>query len=107
MKQDLHAVDEVMRMGENVSEKIDQARRGAAESLESAASTVRSTAAQGKDAIETLAEGAATRLDSTAKYVRNFRPVSSVGRTMGQNPWITFSIGIAAGILVAFSLRRS
>jgi hypothetical protein len=107
MKTDIRAVDEILHFGENVLEKIEEARGGSARSLENAACSLRSTAAHGKDAIESIAESAASRLDSTAKYVRTFHPFSSLHDVMGRNPAITFGIGIVAGVFAAYSLRRS
>jgi hypothetical protein len=106
MNQDKHTIDEMIRLGENATEKIDQARRDTAQALESAASTVRSTAIHGKDAIENLAEGAASRLEATANQVRNFHPFSSLRGVMGRSPGIVLGVGIVAGFMTAYSLRR-
>jgi hypothetical protein len=94
-------------MAETLTDKIGNVREEAAESLGNAASTVRSTAARGIDAIDNLAEAAATRLDSTAKYIRTYDPFGALRRAMQRSPGITLCAGIAAGLLVGFSVRRS
>ena len=107
MKQELHPIDAAKHLGETLAENIDHVRREAADSLEDAASTVRSSAAHGIDAIDHLAEGAAGRLDSTAKYVREHDPLCAVRNTIRRNPGITLLCGIAAGFFVGYSTRRN
>jgi ElaB/YqjD/DUF883 family membrane-anchored ribosome-binding protein len=54
-----------------VEEKMDSVRQQAAESLESAADTVRDAGNQGATVISNLAKGAGKKLDSTADTVRD------------------------------------
>jgi hypothetical protein len=96
----LHAV-------EKVAETIDHLREGAAESLDSAAATVRSTAARGISAIDNLSEGTATRLDSTAEFIREFSVVGSLRSLIRRSPGLALGIGVGAGLLVGLALRRS
>jgi hypothetical protein len=105
MKRESHSLEEALHLGE-AFKKIDHARQQAAESLESAAATVRSAAAHGMEAIDTVAAGTASRLDSTATRVRNYDPVGTVRRAM-RRPAVVACIGIAAGVLVGYSIRRS
>src|SRR5690348_7502864 len=58
-------------LGRTTGEKLDEARKGAADALETAASSVRSTGRQGAETIDTLSRSAAGKLDSTARYVRS------------------------------------
>ena len=88
-------------------ETMEHAREETVQSLESAASTVRSTAAHGIHALDNLAEGTAGRLDSTAMYVRQYHPVSDMQNAMQRNPGLTLCLGIAAGFFAGISLRRA
>ncbi|MGA2716920.1 MAG: hypothetical protein ABSG41_27855 [Bryobacteraceae bacterium] len=107
MKQDLHSTGQALHIAEALKDKIDHVRQEAAESLDHAASTVRSTAARGIDAIDNMAEAAATRLDSTAKHIRSYDPLGAVRRVMQRSPGVTLCVGIAAGLLVGLSVRRN
>ena len=107
MKQNLYSTEQALHLADTITDKIGNVREEAAESLDNAASTVRSTAARGIDAIDNLAEAAATRLDSTAKYIRTYHPLGALQNVMRQSPGITLCVGIAAGLLVGFSVRRS
>jgi hypothetical protein len=107
MKQDLHSTAQGPHIAEALTDKIDHVRQEAAESLDHAASTVRSTAARGIDAIDNMAEAAATRLDSTAKYIRSFDPLGAARRVMQGSPGVTLCVGVAAGLLVGWSFRRN
>jgi hypothetical protein len=107
MKQDLYPTGQAPSMVETLTDKIDHVRQEAAESLDNAAFTVRSTAARGIDAIDSLAEATAGRLDSTAMYVRNYSPLGALRSVLRRSPGITLCAGVAAGLLVGFSVRRS
>lgn len=107
MNENPHSNGEVLHVVETVAEKIDHFREGAAESLDSAAATVRSTAARGISAIDHLSEGAASRLDSTAGFIRDFSPVGSLRAALRRSPGLALGIGLGAGLLVGFSLRRA
>ena len=107
MKQNLCSTEQALHLAETITDKIGNAREEAAESLDHAASRVRATASRGMGAIDDLAEAAATRLDSTAKYIRTYNPLSALQNVMKQSPGITLCVGIAAGLLVGFSVRRS
>lgn len=106
MKQNLYSTEQAMHLAETITDKIGNAREEAAESLDHAASTVRATAARGIDAIDNLAEATATRLDSTAEYVRACNPVGALRKMMKNSPGVTLCVGLAAGLLVGFAVRR-
>jgi hypothetical protein len=106
MKHDLYSTEQSLHMADTLTEKIDHVRQEAAESLDNAASTVRITGARGADAIDKMAESAADRLGSTAKFVRYYSPLRSLRRVMRQSPGMTLCVGIAAGLLVGISARR-
>jgi len=58
-------------LGRSASRKVDDAREVTADTLHTAASSVRKTGRQGSAAIDDLATGAADRLDATATYVED------------------------------------
>jgi hypothetical protein len=97
---------QVLHVVEAVSEKIDHFREGAAGSLDSAAATVRSTAARGISAIDHLSEGTASRLDSTAGFIRDFSPVGSLRAAVRKSPGLALGLGLGAGLLAGLYLRR-
>jgi len=85
--------------------KVHDARRGTADALNGSASTVRDTAG----AIDELAESTATKLDSTAAFVRNYDPGDvfvSLAKVVGRHPAIFLSGAAAAGFAFGFAARR-
>ena len=68
------AKESVEELGRSAGRKLDDARDQTAESLHTAASSVRKTGRQGSGAIDNLAAGTADRLDATASYVDNYDP---------------------------------
>jgi len=58
-------------LGRTAGEALDEARNEAAAALENTASSIRTTGHYGAETIETLSERAASKLDSTAAYVRS------------------------------------
>ena len=91
---------------DGLTEKIDQARQGAADTFEDVADTVRATAKQSRKAIDELAQGTAERLDATAKVVRNYRPEISLRKMVRENPGAAVCVGVAVGLVAGLSLRR-
>jgi hypothetical protein len=105
MDENPHSNGPVLHVVEAVAEKIDHLREGAAGSLDSAAATVRSTAARGISALDNLSEGTATRLDSTAEFIRDFSVVGSLRALVRRSPGLAVGIGLGAGLLVGLALR--
>lgn len=103
----LRPIEEALDLGEHIAETIEGAREEAARSFDRAASAVRSTVTRGTDAIDDLADRTASRLDSTAKYVRNYHPMETLQSAVRQNPAITMCVGIAVGLFAGHLLRRS
>ncbi len=101
-----HLNGQVLHVVETVAEKIDHFREGAAGSLGSAAASVRSTAARGISAIDNISEGTASRLDSTADFIRDFSAVESLRGMVRRSPGIALGIGLGAGVIVGLCLRR-
>ena len=106
MSQNSHPNGPVLHVVETVAEKIGHFREGAAGSLDSAAASVRSTAARGMSAIDNLSEGTATRLDSTAEFIRDFSVVSSLRSLIRRSPGLALGMGLGAGLLAGLYLRR-
>lgn len=65
------AKESVQDLGRSAGKKLDDARDQTAGALHDAASSVRRTGRQGSEAIDSLATGAADRLDATASYVED------------------------------------
>ncbi len=106
MEQTQHLNGPVLHVVETVAEKIDHFREGAAGSLGSAAASVRSTAAKGISAIDNLSETTASRLDSTAEFIRDFSAVESLRTMVRRSPGLALGIGLSAGVIVGLCLRR-
>jgi ElaB/YqjD/DUF883 family membrane-anchored ribosome-binding protein len=63
-------VEQVADLARSAGKKLDEARYETADALAGAACSVRTTGRQGSEAIDDLANSAASKLDSTAAYVR-------------------------------------
>jgi hypothetical protein len=107
MEQNSNLNGPVLHVVETVAEKIDHFREGAAGSLDSAAATVRATAARGISAIDNISETTASRLDSTAGFIRDFSAVGSLRTLIRRSPGLALGIGLSAGLIVGLALRRS
>lgn len=84
--------------------KVHDARCGTADALNGSASTVRDTA----EAIDELAESTATKLDSTAAFVRNYDPGDvfvALGKVIGRHAGIFLTGAAAAGFVLGFAAR--
>jgi hypothetical protein len=82
--------------------KIDSVRRGTAETLESAAGSVRHAGHESAAAIASLADDAGERLDSTAKYVRTFEggdTFANFRRAIRLHPVGSLAMATAAGVV--------
>ena len=60
-----------------------------------------------RDAIDSISEGTATRLDSTAEFIRDFSVVNSLRALVRRSPGLALGIGAGAGLLVGLALRRA
>jgi len=90
---------------EGVEEKMDEVRRSAADSLESAADSVRTAGGQGAGVIRNLANGAGERLDATAAYVRAFEggePFTRLRLAVRRHPVGILALATAAGLAAGF-----
>jgi ElaB/YqjD/DUF883 family membrane-anchored ribosome-binding protein len=103
------AKEKASEYGRMASQKIDQGRISTASGLESAASSMRSAAQSGGQAITQFANTAADRLQSSAVYVREH----SVGEMFGdveevvrRNPGPSLIAAAAVGFLLGAALRR-
>ncbi len=104
------AQEQVKDLGLAAGEKLDEARRGAADALENAASSVRTTGRGGAKSIETMSENAAGKLDSTAAYVRNHDVGGMLGnlrQVIGRNPGGFLILAAGIGFLAGSAFRRN
>lgn len=99
----------------SLGDKADDIRKRAADTLESAAESVRTAGNQGADTIHEFAGEAGKKLDSTAKYVRKACVKRAFGaeKTFGgflssirRNPLRSLALATAVGVVAGFSCRR-
>ena len=89
--------------------KFDDARNEAADALQTAASSVRTTARQGCEAIDGLAATAADKLDATASYVENHDSrgvLTGCRRLIRRYPAGSLMVANAIGFFTGSALRR-
>ena len=117
-KRPLRIKKELMNTQTSHEDMTDTVRGRAADSLESAAHSVRSAGDQAADsvrsagrqsaaAINDLANDAGEKLDSTATTVRTFDMVSEMKRAVRHRPLEYLAVATAVGLIVGLSLRRS
>lgn len=93
-----------------MEEMIDTVRESTAESIESAAESVRAAGNQGAQAISGLANDAGEKLDSTADYVRNLATGDMFGefrQNVCRHPVASVTLAAAIGLLAGVTCRRS
>lgn len=102
-------VEQVANLARTAGEKLDEVRYETADTLAGAASSVRATGRQGSEAIEDLANNAASKLDSSAAYVRRHDVGDMLGnlrQVVRQHP-ASFLVGaVAAGFFLGSAIRR-
>jgi ElaB/YqjD/DUF883 family membrane-anchored ribosome-binding protein len=85
-------------------------RERTAESLESAADSIRAAGDEGASTISDLANEAGEKLDSTASYVRTFAQgdvLAGVRHTVRSNPMGSLALAAAVGLVAGFSWHAS
>jgi len=107
----LHCAQEQLEdLGRTVGEKLDEARIGTADALESAASSVRSSGRRGAETIDTLSRNAAGKLDSTAAYVRSHDVggmLTNLRQVIGKHPTGFVLLAAGIGFLAGSAVRRN
>jgi len=92
-----------------IEETMEEVRARAADSLESAADSVRTAGNQGASAISDLAYGAGAKLDSSAAYVRTFDGEDILGglrHAVRRHPVGSLALATAVGLVAGFACRR-
>jgi ElaB/YqjD/DUF883 family membrane-anchored ribosome-binding protein len=95
---------------ENLDDKANDVRARAADSLKSAAESVRAAGTQSADTIIDMASRAGQKLDSAATVVRPYAGEGMVSRWMNsvrQNPVSSLAIAAAVGAVAGFACRNS
>jgi hypothetical protein len=90
--------------------KTDGVREKTAETLESAADSVRTAGGDGAQAIHDMANDAGKKLDSTATYVRTFANgdvLGGVRDTVRQSPLGSLAVAAAIGLVAGVSWRSA
>jgi ElaB/YqjD/DUF883 family membrane-anchored ribosome-binding protein len=93
-----------------MEEKIRGARDAVAESLETAAGTVRSAADDSAHKISDLANQAGKKLDSSAKCVRSWagpRLFGGLRRQVNRNPIQSLAVAVAIGLVAGVSWKAT
>jgi ElaB/YqjD/DUF883 family membrane-anchored ribosome-binding protein len=88
---------------------MSDVRKRTAESLESAADSVRIAGDEGAAAVSHLANGTGEKLDSTAIYVRSFAgrdTFTSLSRAVRRNPVGSLALATAIGLVAGFAYRH-
>jgi hypothetical protein len=91
-------------------EQTDGVRERTAESLESAADSVRAAGEEGATTIGNLANDAGEKLDYSAGYVRSFAQgdvLAGVRNTVRINPVGSLAVAAAVGLVAGISFRVS
>jgi hypothetical protein len=104
------AQEQVKDLGRTAVEKLDEARVGTADALESAACSVRTSGRDGARKIETTSERVAGKLDSTAQYMRGQdvgRMLGNARLAIGRNPGGFLLLAAGIGFLAGSALRRN
>ena len=94
----------------SIESKTDDVRVRAAESLESAAASLRAAANHSAEAIHDLADGAGKKLDSTATLIRpcsSSKMLGGLRTSVRRNPMGTIALATAVGLVAGFSCRAS
>jgi hypothetical protein len=103
------AKDKLSDLAQSAAEKIERGRVGTAETLESAATTVRTKGGEAGAAIADLSGKAATNLDTSARYVRNADMVqvcSDIGALARRHPGAIALSAIVAGFCMGRMMTR-
>jgi ElaB/YqjD/DUF883 family membrane-anchored ribosome-binding protein len=97
-------------------DKADDVRKRTADTLESAADSIRAAGNESADTIHDIANGAGKKLDSTAGFVRTAcvkapfgsgKILGSVRHSVRRNPVGSLAIAAAVGVVAGFSCRSS
>jgi ElaB/YqjD/DUF883 family membrane-anchored ribosome-binding protein len=103
-------VSEVKSNLKAFAERVDDTRKRTADTLESAADSVRTAGNESAAAIHHLTEETGKRLDSTASVVRNTcvseKLLGGFRNSIRRNPMTSLAVAAAFGILAGFSCRR-
>jgi ElaB/YqjD/DUF883 family membrane-anchored ribosome-binding protein len=97
----------VEHLGRSTGRKLDEARGATGQALHAAASSVRTTGRQGCEAIDTVATGAADRLDATACYVEDHDVRGMMKCFCRRHPMGAVVGAVAVGFLAGSALSRA
>lgn len=90
---------------EAMAEKVDNIRTRTAETLESAADTMRDTA----ETISSVAKQTGKKLDNSASFVRSCtsgKMFTPIGNAIRKKPFQSLAIATALGLICGFTCRR-
>jgi hypothetical protein len=103
------AKDKLSDLAQSAAERIERGRVGAAETLESAATAVRTKGGEAGAAITGLSGKTATNLDASARYVRNAdlaQVWSDMGAVARRHPGAIAFGAIVAGFCMGRMMTR-
>jgi hypothetical protein len=101
--------DKLSDLAQSAAERFERGRVGTADTLQSAASTVRTKGGEAGAAITDLSSKAATNLDTSARYVRNTdlgQVLSDMGAVARQHPGAIAFGAVLAGFCMGRMLTR-
>ncbi|MBC8168042.1 MAG: hypothetical protein H7Y20_19515 [Bryobacteraceae bacterium] len=104
-----HVRETASEYGNSAADGLDRNVRNAADALEGSADTLRSKSGTDGGKVSELAETAASKLDSTASYLKDFDTREAMGQVEDwtrDNPTIAILGALALGFVLGLALRR-
>jgi ElaB/YqjD/DUF883 family membrane-anchored ribosome-binding protein len=104
-----HVRDTAADFGRSAADNIDRNLHGAAGTLENAASSLRSRTGMGSGRMNDLARTAADKIDTTARYLRDYDTrtmVSGAEQAIRRNPGISLAVAVGIGVLIGASMGK-
>ena len=103
------AKDKASEIGRNAVNKLDQGRQQAASALENTAHSLRYNTTQGGDPLARVANATASRLQTTADYMRQHDMsgmMNDAGAVIKRNPGMSLIAACAVGFLLGSAMRK-
>jgi ElaB/YqjD/DUF883 family membrane-anchored ribosome-binding protein len=104
-----HVRNTASEYGKAAADNIDRNVRNAAGALENTANTLRSQAHNAPGRVSDFAQTAASKLDDTASYLKDFDTRQVMGQVEDwtrRNPGLAIVTAAAVGFVIGMSLRR-
>ncbi len=103
------ARDKASHAGGKAVDAIDKGLHSAGDKLRATADSLRNTGMSGSSRLSDLSHGAASKLESTARYFQEYDTrdlMSQVEQTVRRNPGPAMAVAVAVGFLVGSALKN-